>query len=66
MDFLTYSRSKGLFAGVNVSGLVVKQNLVYQVALYGSGAEAKPILDGSRPVPREAAGFLANVKLAFP
>ncbi len=64
--FLTYAKSKGLFAGADVSGVVVKQNLVYQVALYGSGAEAKPILDGTRPAPREAAAFLANVKLAFP
>jgi len=65
-EFLTYSKSKGLLAGVNVSGLVVKQNLVYQVALYGSGAEAKAILDGSRVAPKESAGFLANVKVAFP
>ena len=65
-EFLTYSEAKGLFAGVSVSGLVVKQNLVYQVALYGSGAEAKAILDGSLLAPKESAGFLANIKVAFP
>ncbi len=64
-EFLTYSRTRGLFAGAEVKGLVVKQNLVYEVAIYGVGAEAKTILNGDRAIPKEAAPLLRQVRQLF-
>jgi SH3 domain-containing YSC84-like protein 1 len=65
-EFLTYSHAKGLFVGVDVNGMVIKQNLVFQVALYGNGAEVKRILAGGIAAPKEAAPFLAQVRSSFP
>src|ERR1700677_2582955 len=45
-EFLTYSRSKGLFAGVDLSGDVVNQNVSDTTAFYGQDVSYQKVLSG--------------------
>ena len=65
-DVLTYSDSRGLFAGVDVKGIGVKQNLASANAVYGTDADSSVILTGQVPAPKEAAAFLEQLRLSFP
>ncbi|HTQ44952.1 MAG TPA: lipid-binding SYLF domain-containing protein [Polyangiaceae bacterium] len=65
-EILTYARSRGLFAGAELSGAVVKQNIEALRALYGSAADVHDILAGDVAVPKEAGGFLERLGAAFP
>lgn len=54
-QILTYSRAKGLFAGVTLNGAVVKQDKDDNRDFYGKEMDAREILFGeSVPMPREA------------
>lgn len=54
-EILSYSRSQGLFAGVSLSGAVVKQDENDNRKLYGRNVTAKQILiDGTVRTPRGA------------
>jgi len=64
-EILSYARSRGLFAGVQLSGAVMKQDSALAFALYGGSAEGHTILTGSVPAPREASAFLEQVRKAF-
>jgi lipid-binding SYLF domain-containing protein len=56
---LTYSRSKGLFAGLEVKGAVVAQDRDANRALYGQPVEARRVLvDGEMAVPPGAQVFV--------
>src|SRR5487761_1234551 len=56
-EILSYSRSQGLFAGVSLSGAVVKQDEDDNQKLYGRKVTAKQILiDGRVRPPRAARG----------
>jgi lipid-binding SYLF domain-containing protein len=63
--FLTYSRSKGLFAGVDLTGDVVHQNTDDTKAFYGRDIPFKEILSGGVPVPPAAHHFVATVNEMF-
>jgi len=65
-EILSYARSRGLFAGVEVSGAVMKQDRAATYALYGGAADVRAILVGEMPAPGEASGFLEQVRIAFP
>jgi lipid-binding SYLF domain-containing protein len=65
-DVLTYSRSSGLFAGVDVKGIGVKQNLELANAIYGTDADSSVVLGGGLPAPREAAAFIEQLRQSFP
>ncbi len=65
-ELLSYARSRGLFAGVELSGSVVKQDTRATVALYGAADDATAILSGAVPPPKEATSFVAEVHSAFP
>lgn len=66
-DVLTYARTKGLFAGVDVSGIWVKHDAAALSGLYGAAnADIQRILDGATPVPKEAVPFVEQVALVFP
>ncbi len=65
-EILTYARSRGLFAGAELSGAVVKQDREALEAVYGSAADVHGILAGDVAVPREAGSFLARLGAAFP
>ena len=56
-QILSYSRSRGLFAGVNLKGVVVKPEDDLNQAVYGVSARALLGNDGSPPVTDTAAGL---------
>jgi SH3 domain-containing YSC84-like protein 1 len=64
-QFLTYSRSKGLFAGINLDGTVVSQNQDDTRALYGADIPFDTILHGSQVTPAEARPFVRTVARYF-
>jgi lipid-binding SYLF domain-containing protein len=63
--FLTYSRSKGLFAGIDLTGDVVHQNTDDTKDYYGSDIPFEQILNGSTPVKPSSAHFVRTVNQMF-
>jgi SH3 domain-containing YSC84-like protein 1 len=53
-EILTYSRSKGAFAGVSLDGAVVQADRSGDEVMYGANVERKQILDGAVAVPAAA------------
>src|SRR6201991_5132318 len=64
-EFLSYSRSKGLFAGINLDGTVLSQNQDDTRALYGTDIPFATILGGNQPTPAEARPFVRTVAKYF-
>jgi lipid-binding SYLF domain-containing protein len=64
-EFYTYSRSKGLFAGIDLTGDVVNQNGGDTRTYYGSDIPYQQILSGSVRTPVSARGFVAAVNQLF-
>jgi lipid-binding SYLF domain-containing protein len=64
-ELLTYSRSKGLFAGIDLNGTSVSQNAEDTQVYYGAPHNFDVILKGNVPVPAEAAPFVHDVALHF-
>jgi lipid-binding SYLF domain-containing protein len=60
-EILTYSRAKGLFAGISLTGAVIQQDNDSTRAIYGKKIRQKSILSGSVPAPAVAASFMAAV-----
>jgi SH3 domain-containing YSC84-like protein 1 len=58
-EILSYSRSKGLFAGLELKGVVIKPDEDDMAAVYGSGATAKEVLRGS-------GGTISSAVRSFP
>ena len=63
--FLTYSRNKGLFAGVDLNGDVVNQNLNDTQTYYGQDVSYEKILSGGVPTPPGAVHFVRTVNQLF-
>src|SRR5689334_13355991 len=63
-EVLTYSRARGLFAGISFNGAVIKQDEDATGELYGRQVDFKTILTGSVQPPQSAEKFLAAVKRA--
>ena len=51
VDVLTYSRTKGLFAGISLEGASMETDDDANKAVYGKPATAKQIIDGGEAVP---------------
>jgi lipid-binding SYLF domain-containing protein len=64
-EFLTYSRSKGLFAGINLDGTVLSQNEDDTREFYGSNLPFKSVLGGNVPTPPDARPFVGTVAKYF-
>ena len=64
-EFLTYSRSKGLFAGLDLDGTVLTQNSDDMAAEYGSPIPFQTVLHGATPVPPNARRFVSTVARYF-
>ncbi|HEY5381235.1 MAG TPA: lipid-binding SYLF domain-containing protein [Acidobacteriaceae bacterium] len=64
-EFLTYSRSKGLFAGLSLDGTVVSQNEDDMAAEYGHPIPFRTVLHGTVPVPANARHFVSTVARYF-
>jgi lipid-binding SYLF domain-containing protein len=64
-EFLAYSRSKGLFAGIDLTGDVVNQNDGDTVKYYGKDIPYRTILSGGVPTPASAQHFVRTVNEMF-
>jgi lipid-binding SYLF domain-containing protein len=64
-EFLTYSRSKGLFAGIDLDGTVLSQNEDDTRTIYGANVPFGTVLQGTTPVPAEAKPFVKTVARYF-
>jgi len=65
-EILTYARSRGLFAGAELSGAVVKQDRDALAAAYGAPVEIHAVLAGQVAAPPEGAELLQRLTTAFP
>jgi len=63
-EMLTYSRSRGAFAGVTLEGAVVEQDNDSTRAIYGKHMMFRDILSGKATTPRSADAFLKAVSEA--
>ena len=64
-ELLTYSRSKGLFAGIDLDGTVVSQNSDDTELFYGRPLSFGTILKGNVEVPEGAVPFVKDVAQYF-
>ncbi len=64
-EFLTYSRSRGLFAGLDLTGTVLSQNEEDTRSFYGANIPFKTVLDGGQPTPVAAKPFVRTVAQYF-
>jgi lipid-binding SYLF domain-containing protein len=63
-EVLTYSRARGLFAGISFNGAVIKQDEDATKELYGRMVDFKSILTGSVQSPQSAETFIAAIRKA--
>src|SRR5208282_2490910 len=63
-ESLTYSRSKGVFAGLTLEGAVVEQDNDSTRAIYGKHMAFRNILSGKASTPKSADAFLKAVSEA--
>lgn len=63
--FLTYSRNKGLFAGVDLNGDYVDKNDDDTKAFYGRDYSHDDLLNGNVPTPAAAKPFIREVTRVF-
>jgi len=63
-EMLTYSRSKGVFAGLTLEGAVVEQDNDSTHAIYGKHMMFRDILSGRATTPRSAEAFIRAVSQA--
>ena len=64
-ELLTYSRSKGLFAGIDLNGASVSQSTDDTQTYYGQAHSFQSILKGNVEVPAGAVPFVRTVAKAF-
>jgi lipid-binding SYLF domain-containing protein len=64
-ELLTYSRSKGLFAGIDLDGSVLSQNADDTRVIYGDAIPFQTILKGNKATPEEARPFVRTVAKYF-
>jgi lipid-binding SYLF domain-containing protein len=64
-ELLTYSRSKGLFAGIDLDGTVLSQNQEDTRVIYGNAIPFETILKGNEATPEEARPFVRTVAKYF-
>lgn len=58
---LSYSRSRGIFAGISLQGSTLRQDLDDNQALYGKRLENRQIVSGSLRTPAAARKFVAEL-----
>ena len=61
-EVLTYSRARGVFAGLTVNGAVIEQDHDATRAFYGGDTSFRSILTGAVPAPSGSEPFLAAMK----
>jgi lipid-binding SYLF domain-containing protein len=60
-EILTYSRSRGVFAGITLDGAVVEQDADSTHAIYGHDPSFRAILAGDVHAPRSAQSFMQAI-----
>ena len=60
-EILTYSRSKGVFAGISLDGAVVEQDKDSTRAIYGSDPSFHAVLSGEVPAPSSTQKFMKAI-----
>lgn len=60
-EILSYSRTKGIFAGVSLDGAVVQADKSGDKAMYGHDVDRHDILNGKIAVPASARGLLHEI-----
>src|SRR5579862_7401810 len=63
-EILTYSRSKGVFAGISLDGAVVEQDKDSTRAIYGRDRSFHAVLSGEVTPPKSTLKFLRAITLA--
>ena len=61
-EILTYSRAKGVFAGLTLEGASIRQDSDSRRAIYGRKVTTKALLLGKVPAPAAAQPFLASIR----
>lgn len=61
-EILTYSRAKGIFAGLTLNGAAVHRDDDAMRAIYGPDVSINAVLSGQVPTPRSADAFLSAVR----
>jgi len=61
-EILTYSRAKGIFAGLTLSGAVVHPDRDSMTAVYGPNTTERAVLTGEVSPPASARAFLSAVR----
>jgi len=61
-EILTYSRSRGIFAGVSLNGAVFEPDQDGNVSMYGANTGTQQILDGKVATPEAAGKLLSEIK----
>jgi lipid-binding SYLF domain-containing protein len=64
-EFLTYSRSKGLFAGIDLDGTVLSQNADDTRTEYGTNVPFEGVLHGKVPAPDNSLRYVHTVAKFF-
>jgi lipid-binding SYLF domain-containing protein len=62
-EVLTYSRAKGVFAGVSLSGAVVQADTSGDQAMYGDGVGRRQIISGAVTPPSSARPLIHELEL---
>ena len=60
-EILSYSRAKGVFAGISLDGAVVQADKSGDRSMYGDNVDRHEILDGKVPVPASARPLLREI-----
>jgi lipid-binding SYLF domain-containing protein len=64
VEILTYSRAKGLFAGLTLEGASIRQDTDSRHAIYGRNVSTRALLSGKVAAPAAAQPFLAEIHRA--
>ncbi len=62
VEMLTYSRAKGAFAGLTLTGVAIRRDDDSTEAIYGHDVSTRRILEGRKAVPASAHSFLDAVR----
>jgi SH3 domain-containing YSC84-like protein 1 len=65
-EILSWSRSRGLFAGVSLDGATLRNDIDENQVMYGQRWDNKQILTSGAPIPAGAAKLLAELNKYSP
>ncbi len=63
-EILTYSRAKGVFAGLTLSGADIRPDEDSMHTVYGAGVTTRAVLNGQIQAPPQAHAFMSSIRSA--